>query len=64
MADTKETAAKRTSPTPHRFMLSFGDKYAATHTTILKDAEADDREPGEYLVRWLKEHYTKNQIGA
>ena len=44
---------KRTPSTTPRFMLSFGTKYAPTHAAILKAAEADDRDPGEYLVRWL-----------
>jgi hypothetical protein len=58
------TPAKKKSPESKRFMLSFPEKYAETHTQILEDAEADDRDPGEYVVRWLDEHYAKVQAAA
>lgn len=42
----------------NRFMVSFGAKYANVYDAILADAAADDRDPGEYLVRWLALHYS------
>ncbi len=52
----KEPAKKRTMP-PNRMTLTFGTKYAALHDAIVLDAQDDDREPGEYLVRWLNRSY-------
>jgi hypothetical protein len=49
--------AKDSKATPARFMLSFGTKYAATCEKIIADAKEDDRDPGEYLVRWLANNY-------
>jgi hypothetical protein len=43
----------------NRFMLSFGTKYAAVHDRLIRDAEADDRDPGEFVVRWLDANYEK-----
>jgi len=43
----------------NRFMLSFGTKYAAVHGRLIRDAEADDRDLGEFVVRWLDRNYEK-----
>ena len=51
-----ETKPTKQQPS-NRFMVSFADKYKPTHDAILKAAAADDREPGEYLVRWLSAHF-------
>lgn len=50
--------AKKPTEGKNRFMLSFGTKYAATYNSIVQHAKDDDREPSEYVVRWLQAHYT------
>lgn len=54
-------AANKPAKKSNRFMLAWPDKYADTLAAILKDAENDDREPGEYLVRWLSENYAGSE---
>ena len=54
-APAKKAAAK----IPNRFMLSFGTKYGKVYDRLIRDAEADDRDPGEFVVRWLDKNYEK-----
>lgn len=50
-------AIKKARLQPNRLRLIFGTKRADIHDRIIRDAQEDDRQPGDYLVRWLDKHY-------
>ena len=57
MTDAATPKPTTPAPTSNRFMVNFGPKYAGTHDDIIQAAIADDRDPGEFVVRWLSAHF-------